>query len=109
MAFLTIQIGIALRDIGRITVIQVGIQIPDARTVDTHVITQTQVGHIRQLPADAGEDYIVEILLEVIRLCLKDTSHSVWYARSARPDLPESFFTFQGITGIGSQNNHSGV
>lgn len=37
MAFLTIQIGIALRDIGRITVIQVGIQIPDARTVDTQL------------------------------------------------------------------------
>ena len=69
MAFLTIQIGIALRDIGRITVIQVGIQIPDARTVDTHVITQTQVGHIRQLPTDAGgRNYIVEILLEVIAL-----------------------------------------
>ena len=35
--------------------------------VDTHVITQTQVGHIRQLPADAGgRNYIVEILLEVI-------------------------------------------
>ena len=67
MAFLTIQIGVALRDIGRITVIQVGIQIPDARTVDTHVITQTQVGHIRQFPADAGgRNYIVEILLEVI-------------------------------------------
>ena len=67
MALLTVQLRITLADIGGVRIIQIRIQRPDSRTIDTHVVPQTQIGHIRQLVADrSGRHYVVEVLCEIL-------------------------------------------
>ena len=59
--------GITLIDIGGRGVVEIRVEIPDAWTVDAHVIAQSQIGGLRQFVADAGRGYeVVEVLLEVI-------------------------------------------
>ena len=67
MALLTVQLRITLADIGGVRIIQIRIQRTDSRTIDTHVVPQTQIGHIRQLVADrSGRHYVVEVLCEIL-------------------------------------------
>ena len=67
MALLTVQLRITLADIGGVRIIQIRIQRPDSRTIDTHVVSQTQIGHIRQLVADgSGRHYVVKVLCEIL-------------------------------------------
>ena len=47
MALLTVQFRITLTDVGGVGIIQIRIQVPDSRTIDTHVVAQAQIGHIR--------------------------------------------------------------
>ena len=63
MALLTVQFRITLTDVGGVGIIQIRIQVPDSRTIDTHVVAQAQIGHIRQLVADGGgRHYVVKVL-----------------------------------------------
>ena len=67
MALLTVQLRITPADVGWVGIVQIRIQRPDTRTVDTHVVPQAQVGHIRQLIADGGgRHYVVKVLCEVL-------------------------------------------
>ena len=67
MTLFTVEVRVTLTDISRIAIIQIRIQIPDTRTVNTHIIAETQVRHIRQLIADTCRRYhIVKVLIEVI-------------------------------------------
>ena len=67
MTFLTLKMRITLIDIGGRRVVEVRIEIPDARTVDAHVVAYAQVRCLRQFIANAGRGHkIVEVLREVI-------------------------------------------
>ena len=67
MTLFTVEVRVTLTDISRIAIIQIRIQRPDSRTIDTHVVPQTQIGHIRQLVADrSGRHYVVEVLCEIL-------------------------------------------
>jgi len=104
MAFLAVQIGITLCDIGGIAVIEIRIQVPDARTVNAHVIAEAQVGHIRQLPADAGgRDYVVKVFLEVLASAQK-VFHILYGMLVAYAQSAGQLFYLQRITGISSQD-----
>ena len=67
MTFLTVKMGITLIDSGGRGVVEIRVEIPDAWTVDAHVIAQSQIGGLRQFVADAGRGYeVVEVFLEII-------------------------------------------
>ena len=60
-----IQVGITIADGGRITGIPERIQVPDTRTVDTHVIICTQRHGVTQHIRNVGRRY------DVIKICIE--------------------------------------
>lgn len=69
VVLLAVQPGVSLTDVGGVAVVQIGIEVPNARTVDAHIVAQTKVGHIRQLPSQGcRRHYVVEVLGEVVTL-----------------------------------------
>ena len=67
MTLLTLKMRITLMDIGGRRVVEIGIEIPNARTVNAHIVPQSQVRRLRQFVADACRRYkIIEVLPEVV-------------------------------------------
>ena len=104
MTFFTVKMRVTLTDIGRIAIIQIRIQIPDTRTVNTHIIAETQVRHIRQLIADTCRRYhIIKIFVEVITFA-QQVFHFLLGMFIAHTQSSGNLLRPQPITHICSQN-----
>ena len=78
MTFLTFQWSISLSDMSRIRIIQVRIQKPDTGTPDTHIISQTNIRHVRNFKSQTGRRHpIVEIRIKTLLrlLCIFHILH----------------------------------
>ena len=70
--------GISLSDMSRIRIIQVRIQKPDTGTPDTHIISQTNIRHVRNFKSQTGRRHpIVEIRIKTLLrlLCIFHILH----------------------------------
>ena len=67
MIFLAVEIRISLIDVGGCRIVEIWIKIPDARTVDTHIVAQAQIGGLTEFIAYAGRWHeIIEMFGEII-------------------------------------------
>ena len=104
MALFTIEVRVTLADVSRITIIKIRIQVPNTRTVNTHIITKTQVRHIRQLIADTcRRHHIIKVLVEIITSS-QQIFHFLFGMLIAHTQSSGDLLHPQPITHICSQN-----
>ena len=67
VVLLAVQVRIAPADGRRVAVVQIRVQVPDARTVNTHIIPHAHVGEVAHFPPHRCRgDHVVKVLAEVL-------------------------------------------
>ena len=75
MTLLTLQFRITLTDEHRVTIIKIRIQIPNTRTIDTHIISTTQCLRLSQLNTHRYRRYQIIIAHFEIFTCTNNIAY----------------------------------
>ena len=100
MAFFTFQVRVTLGDKHRIQIIKIRIQIPDARTPDTHIITCTHILSLAELHAKRdGWHQVAEVRVKILTRS-NDIFHPLHSLFIAHSRLEGEILIFQCISEI---------